>query len=167
MRGNSGFHLSHCKGIRYYLELRGHSLSFPLAERNTGFLSTCNVDLGITFKRQYGSQDFTQVEVGKSCFISNCRGVLGLLSSCRTNSGFFSIHCWTLGVSSRISTGDRQLHSQCSEKSVVLWICIMGCRISLESWRGSCGSPRAWLVHSVPGDLQWSLLSSSLGATHL
>ena len=63
-------------------------------------------DLGIPFKWQHGSQDSTLVEVGKYCFISNCIGVSGLLLSCTTNSVFFSICCWTFGVSLRVATGD-------------------------------------------------------------
>ena len=42
----------------------------------------------------------------------------------------------------------------------------MGCRIPLESCHGSRGSPRAWLVLSVPGDLWWGVLLNSLGTTH-
>ena len=116
VRGNSGFHSSCCKGIRHYLQLRGNSLSFPHVARNTGFLLTCNGDLGIPFKWQHGSQNSTRAEVGKLCFILNCRGVLGPTSSYRTNSGFFSSCCWKLSVSSRVSTGDREFLSKCSEK---------------------------------------------------
>ena len=41
----------------------------------------------------------------------------------------------------------------------------MGCRIPLEFCHGSRGSPQAWLILSVPGDLWWGILSNSLGVT--
>ena len=42
----------------------------------------------------------------------------------------------------------------------------MRCRIPLESCHEIQGYTQAWLVLSVPGDLWWGVLSSSLGATH-
>lgn len=166
--GNSGFHLSHCKGIRHYLELRGHSLSFPLiGEKQSS--STCNVDLGITFKWQFGSQDFTQVEVGKSYHLELQRSQWSLLSSCRTKKLGVLLYS-LLDTWCFLENFHRELTTPLAMQREIscLWICIMGCRISLESWRGSCGSPLLLgFGRSVPGDLQWSLLSSSLGTTHL
>ena len=42
MRGNSGFHSSHCRRIRPYIGSRGNSLSFPLAAGNSGFILSCD-----------------------------------------------------------------------------------------------------------------------------
>ena len=46
MRGYLGFHLSHCRGIWAYLELRGNStrdeVSFQFAAGTAGFLSSIN-----------------------------------------------------------------------------------------------------------------------------
>ena len=42
VRGDSEFHWSWDRGIWPYLELSGNSLSFQLAARNAGFLSSFN-----------------------------------------------------------------------------------------------------------------------------
>ena len=51
---------------------------------------------------------------------------------------------------------------ECSKKSVSLDL-----QHGMQDCTGSWGSPRAWLLLRVPGDLQWGVLPSSLGKTRL
>ena len=68
VKGNSGFHSSHCRRISTYLELRGNSVSFQLVMGITGLLSSCDADLGIPLGWQQWSQDSSQVKVGEVVF---------------------------------------------------------------------------------------------------
>ena len=106
VRGNSGFHSSHCRGIRSYLGSRGNSLSFPLVAGNSGFLLSCDGDLGIHLMWQQGSQDSLELRWGSRVSSRFAAGESGLLWSCSRNLGFFSSCCWKLRVSSRVTTGD-------------------------------------------------------------
>ena len=108
----------------------------------SGFLSSGNRGVRTPLELRWGTSVSSRVAAGES----------GLLLSCSRN-----------GVSSRVATEDSELLSKYSEKSMFLWICNTGYRIPLESWHGSWGSPPAWLVLRVPGDLQWGILLSSLG----
>ena len=143
-------------------------MSFRLAVGNMVFLLSLDGDLGICLQWQQGSQDSSRVEVGKSCFLLSCsRGIRPhLLSSCSRNKGFFSSGCWIFRVFWRVATVPGT-SARSAARNLFLWICSTGCRIALASWWESWGSRQAWLLLRVPGNLQWGVLPSFLGATHL
>ena len=119
-------------------------------------MSFCGGKHGVPFEFRWGSGDTSRVAAGES----------GLLSACSRNLGFFSSGFWKFRVCWRVAAAP-ETSSQSAVRNMFLWICSTGCRIALESWWGSWGSLRAWLVLRVPGDLWWGVLSSSLGATRL
>ena len=53
-------------------------MSFRLAAGITGFLLSCDGDLGILLERQQWSQDSSPFEVGKPCFLLSCSRAVGL-----------------------------------------------------------------------------------------
>lgn len=73
-RGSLGFHLSRCRGIRPFLELRGNSVSFRLVAGTSGFLSSFNRSDIPTLEVRVERGDSSQVEVGESALISSGGG---------------------------------------------------------------------------------------------
>lgn len=65
---------------------------------------------------------------------------LGLLSVAAKTRGSSLVVVGNSGFLKEITTGDLELLSKCSDKSVFLW-CSMECSIALESWWGIQGSP--------------------------
>ena len=93
VRGSSGFHLSQCRGIRPYLQVRGNKVSFLLATGIVGHLSSfngrdrpsleCEGKFRIPLESKQGNRPSSQEEVGNTGLFLSCGRKFGVPLECR------------------------------------------------------------------------------------